>query len=144
MSGMGPPPNPNARRRNARPTGVELPAEGRVGDAPDWPLDECTSREADIWSTVWRTPQAAAWERLAWTLDVALYVRFMALAETGDLNAAKEARQWSDRLGLSPLAMLRLQWRIVQNDIAERPKATRKGRRAIVRVVASESDADTA
>lgn len=144
MAGMGPAPNPNARRRNARPTGVELPAEGRAGEPPAWPLDEQTSRETDIWSAAWSTPQAAAWERFAWTLDVALYVRFMALAETGDLNAAKEARQWSDRLGLSPLAMLRLQWRVVQNDIAERPKATTKNRRAIVRVVATESESDTA
>lgn len=38
MAGHGPPPNPSARRRNARPAQMTLPAEGRVGDAPVWPL----------------------------------------------------------------------------------------------------------
>ena len=40
------------------------------------------------------------------------YVRLKILAECGDLEAGKEARQWSDRLGLNPLAMLRLRWEI--------------------------------
>ncbi|SBT64234.1 hypothetical protein GA0070622_1204 [Micromonospora sediminicola] len=74
--------------------------------------------EADLWRDLWRLPQAVAWERLRWTRDVAQYVRHKVLAELGDLAAAKEARQWSDRLGLSPMAMLRLRWEVTVDETA--------------------------
>lgn len=40
MAGMGPPPKPDSqrRRRNAVPGATRLPAEGRTGPAPRWPL----------------------------------------------------------------------------------------------------------
>lgn len=38
MAGTGPPPNPNAIRRNARQGLTTLPAEGRKGRTPKWPL----------------------------------------------------------------------------------------------------------
>lgn len=75
--------------------------------------------ERELWRDLWRTPQAALWEQMAWDRDVAQYARLKVRAELGDLNAAKEARQWSDRLGLNPLAMLRLRWQIEQTDAAE-------------------------
>lgn len=74
--------------------------------------------EAGLWKDLWRTPQAAAWHRLRWTREVGLYVRWQARAELGDLEAAKEARQWSDRLGLNPTAMLRNRWRVVDDEVA--------------------------
>ncbi len=158
MPGMGPPPNPNARRRNARPASMTLPAAGRKGSIPKWPLlpdlnlkvqlqmaesvvEDLSSRddlsvaekrklaratetfiklthkvenveevETQLWSELWRTPQAVAWEKLGYNREVAQYCRFKVYAEWGDMDAAKESRQMSDRLGLSPLAMLRLQW----------------------------------
>jgi hypothetical protein len=67
---------------------------------------------------VWRTPQAAAWARLGWTSDVALYCRWLAMAELGDMKAAGEARQWSDRLGLNPAAMLRNRWKVAADQLA--------------------------
>jgi len=82
-------------------------------------LAEQRKLEAILWRDLWRTPQAVQWERLDWTRDVAQYVRHKTLAELGDLDAAKEARQWSDRLGLSPLALLRLRWEIVPDELAE-------------------------
>lgn len=69
-------------------------------------------REAELWNDLWRTPQAVAWDALRWTREVALYVRWQVHAELGDIEAAKEARQWSDRLGLNPTALLRNRWRI--------------------------------
>jgi hypothetical protein len=72
--------------------------------------------ELSIWFKLWRTPQAVMWERLEWTHDVALYARWQALGEGGELNAAKEARQLGDRLGLTPLALLRLRWEIVVEE----------------------------
>lgn len=40
MGGRGPAPSPNPVRRNARPQGTILPAEGRQGEAPPWPLPD--------------------------------------------------------------------------------------------------------
>lgn len=81
---------------------------------------ESGRHERAIWADLWRTPQAAAWIRLGWTREVAQYARLKAAAELGDLDAAKEARQHADRLGLSPLAMLRLRWEVAPDELAER------------------------
>jgi len=75
--------------------------------------------ETGLWRELWRTPQAVIWEQLGWPREVAQYVRWKVRAEQGDLEAGKEARQWSDRLGLNPLALLRLRWEIERTDEAE-------------------------
>lgn len=75
--------------------------------------------ERELWRDLWRTPQADIWEKLAWDREVAQYARWKVRGELGDLDAAKEARQWSDRLGLNPLAMLRLRWEIERTEDAE-------------------------
>ena len=86
--------------------------------------------ESDLWVELWGTPQAAMWEKLAWSREVAQYVRWKIRGELGDLDAAKEARQWSDRLGLNPLAMLRLRWEIERTDEAESRGRQRRERPA--------------
>lgn len=76
---------------------------------------QCTEqdkRERALWRELWKTPQAVAWDAHGWTRDVAQYCRHKVLAELGSLDDAKEARQWSDRLGLNDLALLRLRWAI--------------------------------
>lgn len=182
MSGMGPAPKPNARRRNATVAMVELPAAGRDGEAPPWPLladivlstqRDTAQRTADdlelslaeptlsgrrrttaqrkadaareaaailtaqlaaqeqveseLWAQLWALPHAVEWERSGWVREVAQYVRWKARGEQGDLDAAREARQMGDRLGLTPLAMLRLRWRVSAD---EDERATRPRRRA--------------
>jgi hypothetical protein len=127
---MGPPPRPaeQRRRRNAVPGTVYLPAEGRKKAAPRFPLadlDIVTMRERTLWRAIWRTPQAVAWERFGWTVEVALYCRWVALAEAGSLTAATEARQLSDRLGLTPLALLRLRWEIVEDEVGAQRAETK-------------------
>lgn len=167
MAGMGPPPTGHARRRNAAPGATQLPAEGRQGEPPRWPLpsdlatraklevardrvtllemqeadgkdveeklDAARERvyvlqhtlanqdeaEAELWRELWRTPQAAEWERQRWTREVAMYVRWSVLAGCADLDAAKEARQLADRLGLTPMALLRLRWQITRDELAD-------------------------
>src|SRR5690606_40841462 len=61
----GPPPDPNALRRD-RPSDaagwVILPADGRPGDPPEWPLLWQTQREYDLWKREWSRPQAVMWE----------------------------------------------------------------------------------
>ncbi len=186
---MGPPP----KERSARPRDharrhgdkIRLPAKGRSGRLPRWPLPpevarhallahlrdqevtiraeleivradgnaekaqalddkasrlreravaleaqiEATSRaQALLWREVWRTPQAVAWEQLGWTREVAQYVLWKVRAEQGDLDAAKEARQHADRLGLSPMAMLRLRWEIASDEVAEQREVPADGR----------------
>jgi len=136
----GPPPDPNALRRDRKADAagwVTLPADGRAGDPPAWPLPEGDQHDAELalWADIWRTPQAVMWERLRWTREVALYVRLQVLAESGSLDAAKESRQWSDRLGLNPAAMLRNRWRVesapsAPADEQERPSRRASGRRS--------------
>jgi hypothetical protein len=114
---MGPPPNPNRRRRNTQPATLKLPAGGRQGETPAWPLPKAKSavrgrRELEVWADLWRTPQAFAWERQEWTRTVARYVRFLIACEAGEVQLAAEVRQMEDRLGLNPLAMLRLRWQV--------------------------------
>lgn len=168
---MGPAPKPEGqrRRRNA-PTAAttRLPAEGRTGTAPRWPLGddietaarlmvaqenvaELEEAEAEgrtvnqakldrarenvkvlehivaiqakaeraLWRELWRTPMAAAWERGRYTREVAQYVRWKVHGENGNIDAAKEARQLGDRLGLTPLSLLRLRWEVAADELAQ-------------------------
>ena len=159
----GPPPKDASQRirRNKMPGAIQLPAAGRSGAAPTFPLgpdlntkaalqvaeskldelewkreegkkvaeavltraEEKVARlrmvvaaqresELELWTKLWATPQAVEWEALGWLDEVALYTRWMVLAASGDLAAGKEARQYADRLGLTPLAMARLRWEI--------------------------------
>jgi hypothetical protein len=123
MGGMGPPPKPaDQRRRRNAPTfaTVRLPPGGRHGDPPVWPLPRSTKAEKELWADLWATPQAVAWESLGWERVVARYTRTVLKAEremTGALLA--DARQMEDRLGLTPLAMLRLRWEIAPDEIGE-------------------------
>lgn len=171
MAGMGPPPTGHARRRNAAVAMTSLPAEGRQGDPPPFPLRadvalrarlavarervavleyqvddgkpvedkldaarelvfvltetlaKQTDDEAELWADLWATPQAVEWERQKWTREVAMFVRWSVRAGAGDLDAAKEARQLGDRLGLTPMALLRLRWQITHDELAEQRTA---------------------
>lgn len=80
-------------------------------------LEMQSGMERKLWHQLWRTPQAAAWELLGWSRDVATYARLSVLAELGDMDALKEARMWSDRLGLTPMAMLRLRWAVATDEV---------------------------
>jgi hypothetical protein len=117
----GPAPNPNARRRNARPGFLILPAEGYTGEIPAWPLSRATQAEQLTWAALWRTPQAAAWEHLCLARTVARYVRALVKAERPAAKAflLSEVRQLEDRLGLTPMSMLRLRWEVASDETAE-------------------------
>lgn len=91
--------------------------------------------ELEIWASLWVQPQAAAWAELGWTRDVAQYVRHKSLGEMGSLDDAKEARQWSDRLGLNPAAMMRNRWRVATTTPVEDESPTSGSSRDRLRVV---------
>lgn len=127
--------------RSTQSNWLSLPAEGYAGPIPDWPIPDQTEREKDIWLKLWRRPQAAAWVSLAvWPADVAMFVRLSVAAESGDLRSASEARQWNDRLGLNPDAMLRKRWKIATDEVAPKRNSAAKqtGSRGRLKSVVSE------
>ena len=151
----GPPPDPNALRRDRKEDKqgwTLLPAGGREGEPPAWPLADLTAgdsddaqfsaiqlheRELEVWRDLWATPQAVVWERMRYTHEVAVYARLVVAAErSAETKALAEARMWSDRLGLNPAAMLRNRWKIAEDELAERrssPSGTRPKRGSSVR-----------
>jgi hypothetical protein len=127
---MGPPPKPPEQRRNrAKPLAnvLKLPAEGRKGPPPPWPFGEIDAQEQDMWERLWATPMAVAWERLNWVDQVARYVQVARATrrKKAPWAAYAEARQMEDRLGLNPLALVRLRWEISADELAE-ARADRK------------------
>ena len=75
--------------------------------------------ELALWRELWATPQAVEWERAHAFRAVAVFVRLQVKGEFGNLDASKEARQWSDRLGMNPLALQRLRQEVERADDAE-------------------------
>ena len=121
----GPPPKKNARRRNYRPDWVTLPGTGRPGAPPDFPIAPAVDDDGvvhdhpdalpDLWADLWATPQADQGERLGWTRVVARYALLVLATETPRRRNGKtleEVRHLEDRLGLTPMAMKRLQWEV--------------------------------
>jgi hypothetical protein len=107
-------------RRNPRIGPLKLPRGGRKGPTPKWPIPGGASvRVLKLWDELWHTPQAVAWEQLEWTRVVARYALVVLSAEALDRVALGEARQFEDRLGLSPKAMRLLLWEITDDELAE-------------------------
>jgi len=82
--------------------------------------------EQEMWAEMWAMPQATVWLETHSQRAVAQYVRLKIRAEQGSLPASTEARQWSDRLGLNPLALFRLR---VEIEHAEDAQAQADARR---------------
>ena len=127
----GPPPKKEGekRRRNAPMANtVHLPAEGRTAAAPLWPGPGLMPEPyRSVWDELWALPQAIMWERQKWTRVVARYILTLSAAEDSlrahepDAKLLTEARNLEDRLGLTPMALLRLRWEIVEDVPEEKP-----------------------
>jgi hypothetical protein len=131
------PPAPKVEpvRRNPRVGPLKLPAGGRQGPPPDWPLSgELDAQLRRIWIDVWHTPQAVEWERLGWNRVVARYCLVLGAAEQLDMQALAEARQLEDRLGLTPKSMRMLLWQVVTDEVAAKREMA-KGARGRVKAV---------
>jgi hypothetical protein len=119
----GPAPDPTALRRE-RDAGewTTLPAEGREGATPDWPLTEPTGRETELWEALWRKPQALMWERYGQEIEVALYVRRLTEAEELEsrVNLSTLVKQFADSLGLTVPGLRANRWRIARDEVTER------------------------
>ena len=124
---MGPIPKPDAIRRNARVGPVQLPAEGRIGRAPLWPLAvRPTKDESACWAFLWSLPQAVMWEKQALYRTIARYVRMLGHAEKPDATAAihMAVTALEDRIGLNPKAMRLLMWQVADDEVAQRRAET--------------------
>lgn len=123
----GPAPDPNALRRDRKSDQagwLTLPASGREGPPPEWPLDGQTQREATLWASEWCRPQAIMWEANGQELEVAVFVRTLVAAEGPKATAAERTlvlRQM-EGLGISVPGLARNKWRI--GDPAPAVKAT--------------------
>jgi hypothetical protein len=127
----GPPRDPNAIRRGRSPdrSGFEyLPAAGREGAPPAWPLPgRPTKFERDRWTIEWTKPQAVMWERLGWDVQVAMYIRTLRVASSGKAAATvtSNALRQMDMLGLSRAGLAANRW-----IIEDAPPAAAAPRRA--------------
>jgi len=131
---------------------LSLPAQGRRGRAPAFPLpkimrfvivpnadgkptripDTVTSnqfrkRELAIWAQLWKTPQAVAWEREPWRWPtIAKYCRIMVTTEAEpDASAAllSRERELRNECGLSPDGLKQNGWAIASDQLAEKRAA---------------------
>lgn len=123
----GPPRDPQALRRDRTPDGstwTHLPAIGRQGEPPEWPLSRPTRRELQLWQAEWRRPQAVMWEANGQQVEVALYVRCLAEAEhlRARVTLRVLVRQQMEALGISAIGLARLRWVIATAGNAERPR----------------------
>lgn len=82
-------------------------------------IEQAGDMERDLWADLWGMPQAEMWEESKAHREVAQYVRWKIRGEQGNLDAAKEARMLSDRLGLNPLALMRLRAEAERADEAQ-------------------------
>lgn len=137
----GPAAGPDSLRRS-RPsdqaTWRNLPASGREGPLPEWPLTRASTRERALWERIWSRPQAIMWEELGLFDEVALHVRTLAVAERpkAPIDARRLVQQQANSLGLTIAGLHGNRWRIVGNGSA----ATSTGEAA----PASEDDAESA
>jgi hypothetical protein len=128
----GPPPDRNAiRNGRAGADWIRLPASGRKGEPPAWPLIRGTRREFKLWADLWQMPQAIMWEGNGQELEVGLYVRAVRIAESpkakvGDRNLIPRLQE---ALGLSQPGLARNHWIIVEDAaLAAEPAADGGGR----------------
>jgi hypothetical protein len=97
-----------------------LPAEGRKGKAPSFPLIDPSKRELQIWVRLWKLPQALLWEKNQQELAVAFHVRTLCEAERADAQANLRTlvRQQAGELLLTIPAMYSARVRIAEDEVA--------------------------
>lgn len=141
MAGNGPAPKDPAQRRRRNSTGASktlLPAGGRKGATPRWPL---TVAKPTLWASLWKLPQAVVWEQTGAVRVVARYALLLEQAELPDASAALlgEVRQMEDRLGLNPKAMRSLLWEVSSDEVGEKrvsaPQSKADAKRTELRIV---------
>lgn len=122
----GPPKDPNSERSDR--AGVlfqALPARGFDGPVPVFPLPGATGREAEVWESVWRTPQAWAWAQpgMEWLhRTVAMWVRVSVRCEDAEAGPTllAQVHRFADQIGMTTAGLQALGWTIARDELAER------------------------
>lgn len=141
-SRSGPPKDPNALRRERDAGGwVDLPASGRQGPVPGWPLSSPSGREIELWEAHWSKPQALMWGQSGLEYEVALYIRNLAMAEVpgAPANRSTLVKQLMEDLGLTEGGLARNSWRVVDDTPASKSRPrSRSSARDKLKVVPDE------
>ena len=120
----GPAPDPNALRRDRKDDAawVVLPAEGYDGPVPEFPLTGATHAEVDLWSRLWRKPQAVMWAKLGLEFEVAAYVRAFLESVAVEASAGLKTAvlRMAAEIGLSLPGMHQLRWKFAADELAEK------------------------
>lgn len=123
----GPAPDPDSYRSLNRDW-VELPADGYDGDVPGWPFEPNGQFELDLWSSLWRKPQAKMWAHLGLADQVAAYVRAYSESVLPEASAGLKTAvlRMETELGISIAGMRQNLWLIAPpKDVvqSDRPAA---------------------
>lgn len=118
----GPAPDPNALRRDRKDDAawITLPAEGFTGEIPAFPLSGALLAELDLWSTLWRKPQAVMWSKLGLEFEVAAYVRAFLESVEAEASAGLKTAvlRMAAEIGLSLPGMHSLRWKFSTDELA--------------------------
>src|SRR5436190_4255573 len=101
---------------------IDLPPEGNTNDIPEMPTPpdmlhddgQWSMRAQDLWNRLWRSPQSTHWQTdLHPMLEryMIMYEKMMlaGIYTPGELSAMQRIE---DAMGLTPVAMKNLYWRI--------------------------------
>lgn len=94
-----------------------LSPAGFDGEAPDFPLPDALSRELEVWSQAWSTPQACAWINEPWRWrSVAMWVRWSVRMEADDASAAlgNVVMRYADDIGMTAAGLKLNGWKIAE------------------------------
>lgn len=120
----GPAPDPQALRRERRDDAdwVTLPAEGYTGVVPRFPLIAALGAETDLWTILWRKPQAFMWAKLGLEYEVAAYVRAFLESTEAEASAGLKTAvlRMSAEIGLSLPGMHSLRWKFAEDELGAR------------------------
>lgn len=108
----GPPPDPNALRRDRDASEWQRFPATRPEPAPAWPLIRATKRELALWEREWTRGEANAWAAYDMTIEVAMYVRNLREVERPGASATARnllLRQM-DSLGLTMGGRAKNRW----------------------------------
>lgn len=139
----GPAADPNSLTSGKRGISLtSLPATGFEGDIPEMPLPDCSDRESEVWTSLWRTPQAIAWASEPWRWrTVAMYVRWSVRSE-GDVPAAflGQVHRLGDQIGLTPAGLKENGWSIAPVEAAPAASTSKRksSSRARLKVVGND------
>lgn len=128
----GPSVDPRSARSDSRGLSFQaLPREGFDGDIPEFPLPALAVRESEVWDSLWRTPQAAAWFSEPWRWRaVAQYVRWSVRTEDPACPATVMGQviRLADQIGLTPAGMKENGWALAADEVQakrdDKPAAT--------------------